>query len=386
MDAPLAAGLEHLLRLFAAQSREHAIMIIGLDARIQWFSEGAQHIFGYKPEEIVGQPCDTMFVPEDRALGIPEHERTIALKGDAAEDDRYLMRKDGSRFWASGIMMALRDAEGRPIAFGKALRNRTDVKEQIEHLRKRAEELDAAVHRKDVFVATLSHELRNPLAPLANALRIIRLSAPPNPDTEYALKVIERQMAVLQRLVDDMLEISRVSAGKVVLRREPLLLQDVLRHAVEASRGHVDSRGHKLDLVLAEGDVPIEGDPDRLHQVFVNLINNACKYTAPGGRIWVKGTLEPAEAVARIEDNGSGIPGDMLPRIFELFTQMDANRPMAQGGLGIGLALVKELVELHGGSVQAKSDGPGKGSEFTVRLPLRPTPEVAENSSASLRR
>jgi len=371
VDNPLQASIETLLRAFAAQSREHALLIIGLDAKIKWFSEGAEHIFGYAASEIVGAWCGTLFTPEDQALGIPDHEREIALAGDAAEDDRYLQRKDGSRFWASGVLIALRDAEGRPICFGKALRNRSEVKEQIETLRNRAMDLESAVKRKDVFIATLSHELRNPLAPLANALRIIRLSAPPNADTEYALKVIERQMAVMQRLVDDMLDISRVGAGKIILRREPLVLQEVLRQAVEATRAAVESRRQTLDLVNPEGEVLIEGDPERLHQVFVNLINNASKYTPPGGHIWVKGTQEPDEAVARVEDNGSGIPGDMLPRIFELFTQMDANRGMAEGGLGIGLALVKDLVELHGGSVQAKSDGPGKGSEFTVRLPLR---------------
>jgi PAS domain S-box-containing protein len=371
VDSPIADRIETLLRMFAAQSREHAIIVVGLDARIKWFSEGAEHIFGYSADEVIGRPDAIMFTPEDQALGIPDHEREVALKGDAAENDRYLQRKDGSCFWASGILMCLRDAEGQPIAFGKALRNRTDFKEQLEQLRNRAMELEAAVKRKDVFIATLSHELRNPLAPLANALRIIRLSATPNADMEYALKVIERQMAVMQRLVDDMLEISRVGAGKVVLRREPLVVQDLLRQAVEATRGAVEARRHKLDLVLADGEIAIDGDPERLHQVFVNLINNACKYTKPGGHIWVKGTQEPGEAVVRVEDNGSGIPGDMLPRIFDLFTQMDSNRPMAEGGLGIGLALVKDLVELHGGSVQAKSDGVGKGSEFTVRLPLR---------------
>jgi two-component system CheB/CheR fusion protein len=374
MDDALPEAVGDLLRRFAAQSREHALMYIGLDANIHWFSEGAEHIFGWKAEEIVGRPCATLFVPEDVAMGIPDHEREIALRGDAAEDDRYLQRKDGSRFWASGVLIPLRAPDGRVIGFGKALRNRTDMKEQIEHLRNRAEELDGALRRKDVFIATLSHELRNPLAPLANAVHIIRLAAPPSPDTEYALKVVERQMAVLQRLVDDLLDISRVGAGKVILQREPILLQELLREAAAAAGPAVDARRHRLDLVQAEGDILVEGDRERLHQVFVNLITNAAKYTPPGGHIWVKSTQEPDEAVVRVEDNGSGIPGDVLPRIFDLFTQVESNRAMAQGGLGIGLALVKDLVQLHGGSVQAKSDGPGKGSEFTVRLPLRCAP------------
>jgi signal transduction histidine kinase len=176
---------------------------------------------------------------------------------------------------------------------------------------------------------------------------------------------------VLQRLVDDMLDLSRVGAGKIELQRRVVSLNEILRSAVESTRSAVAAQRHTLDLLLPDGDVFVEGDPDRLHQVFVNLINNAVKYTPAGGRIWVKGTAEPGEAVARVEDSGVGIPHEMLPRIFDLFTQTESTRGMSQGGLGIGLALVKNLVSLHGGSVQAKSDGPGKGSEFTVRLPLK---------------
>ena len=372
MEAGLPADLATLLRWSAEQSREHALFFIGLDAAIHWASPGAERIFGYGPGELAGLPCAVLFTPEDRALGIPEHERAIALKGDAAEDDRYLLRRDGTRFWASGVLMPLRAPDGRVAAFAKALRNRTELREQLETLRNRAEALEGAVRRKDVFLATLSHELRNPLGPLANAVRIVRLSGPPAPETEYALKVIERQMAVMQRLVDDLLEATRASAGKITLQRERVALQELLRDAIASTRPLVEAHGHALDLVLSEGAIVVEGDPQRLHQVFVNLVNNAVKYTPRGGHIWVKGTQEPGEAVVRVEDNGSGIPGDVLPRIFELFTQVDSHRAMAQGGLGIGLALVKDLVQLHGGSVQAKSDGPGKGSEFTVRLPLAP--------------
>ena len=362
---------EQFLRMAAAQACEQAFIYITPDARIGWFSEGAEHIFGYKSAEIVGKPCAVLFTAEDVANGIPEHERDIASRDSTAEDDRYQVRADGSRFWASGSLIALRDASGRHLGFAKMLRNRTEIKEQIDTARNKAGEMEAALQRRDVFLATLSHELRNPLAPLANAVRIIRMTAPPSGDIEYALKVIERQMSVLERLVDDLLDVARVGAGKLILQRRPLILQDVLRQAVDATRGKVDQRRQTLDLVLAEGGIPIEGDAERLHQVFVNLINNAIKYTPPGGRIWVKGTVEPGEAVARVEDNGSGISGDMLPKLFEMFTQVESSRAMAQGGLGIGLALVKNLVTLHGGSVQAKSDGAGKGSEFTVRLPLR---------------
>ena len=365
---------ERLLALLAGQSREHAILFIAPDGRVSWWSAGAEHVFGYRAEEIVGELADRLFTPEDVARGIPRQEQEIALRGDAAEDDRWQQRADGSRFWASGLVMALRDEAGRHLGFGKILRDRTDVKEQIETLRNRAAELEDAAQRKDAFIATLSHELRNPLAPLANAVQLIRLSAQMGGDVEYAVKVIERQMAVLQRLVDDTLDLSRVGAGKVELRREPLALGGLLREAVESCRAAIDKRDHRVDVVLPDAEIGIEGDPQRLHQVFVNLITNAAKYTPPGGRIWVKGTIEGDEAVARIEDNGVGIPQEMLPGIFELFTQVGTTRRQAEGGLGIGLALVKNLVTLHGGSVQVKSSGPGKGSEFAVRLPLSASP------------
>ena len=361
---------QRFLAMLGAQLREHAIIFITPDARVGWWSPGAAHIFGYPAEEIVGAPYERLFVPEDVERGMPEYERALALRDDAAEDDRWHLRADGSRFWATGALIALKDLGGRHAGFGKILRDRTDIKEQLETLRNRAAELEGLAHRKDVFIATLSHELRNPLAPLANAVQIIRFSSQLGGEVEYAVKVIERQMAVLQRLVDDMLDLSRVGAGKVELQRRALSLGELLRQAVDATRASVEQHGHALDLVLPHGEIRVEGDPERLHQVFVNLVNNAIKYTPRGGRIWVKATVEGEEAVARVEDNGEGIPKEMLPKIFELFTQVERTRPTAQAGLGIGLALVKNLVTLHGGSVTVRSEGPGKGSEFTVRLPL----------------
>ncbi|HYC35543.1 MAG TPA: PAS domain-containing sensor histidine kinase [Usitatibacter sp.] len=371
MSIDFAADPASWLRMLAERSLEHAIMFITPEARIGWWSPGAAHIFGYRAEEILGEPCARLFVPEDIATGIPEQERAIALTDDAAEDDRWQQRKDGSRFWASGILVSLKDAEGRLLGFGKVLRDRTDLKEQIEGLRAEVRDLQGVNGRKDVFLATLSHELRNPLAPLANAVRLIRLSPAYRSEFDYPLKVIERQMGLLQRLVDDILDVARVDTGKIVLQPKPLLLGEVLRNAVDATAAAVQARGHRLELVLPEGPIPFEGDPDRLHQVFTNLITNAVKYTPAGGRIWVKGTVEGEDIVARVEDNGEGIAPEMLPRIFELFVQVDTSRAHSKGGLGIGLAVVRELVALHGGSVQVKSEGHGKGSEFTVRLPPR---------------
>ncbi|HET9651481.1 MAG TPA: ATP-binding protein, partial [Usitatibacter sp.] len=208
---------------------------------------------------------------------------------------------------------------------------------------------------------------------LSNAVGIIRMGGHLDTGMEYAVRVIERQVELLRRLVDDLLDLSRVGAGKIELERRRVALGEILGQAVESVRALADQRRHAIDLVLPADPMVVEGDADRLHQVFVNLLNNAAKYTPPGGHIWVHGTPEGDEAVVHVRDNGVGIPGEMLPKIFELFTQVDSARAYSQGGLGIGLSLVKNLVALHGGTVQVRSDGEGKGAEFTVRLPLQRT-------------
>ena len=362
-----------MLWMFAQQTREHAIVMIDRDGRIAWFSPGAEHIFGYEAHRVVGQPTAILFTPEDVENGMDRLEIAVADSDDAAEDDRWQRRADGSRFWASGMLLALRGEDGERIGYAKVLRNRTDLREQVEGLRGEVQRLDADCKRKDVFLSTLSHELRNPLAPLTNAVRLIRMSSTtPSPEVEYALRVVERQMELLRRLVDDLLDIARVGAGKIEVERERVVLNDVLMQAVESTRSLVEQRRHQLDLAMPDAPIVVDGDGNRLLQVFVNLLNNAAKYTPAGGRIWVHGTMEAQEAVVHVRDTGVGIPTDMQPRIFDLFTQVDSSKPYSQGGLGIGLALVKNLVALHGGSVQVRSDGEGKGAAFAVRLPLRP--------------
>jgi len=367
-DAP---SPEALLVTMLSQAREHAVMLLDPEARVTWWSDGAERIFGYAPGEILGQPVSILFTPEDRAAGLDRTELATASSGTSAEDDRWQLRRDGSRFWASGVMVALPGPGGERLGYGKILRNRTDHKEQVESLRNRVRDLVSTSHRKDVFLSTLSHELRNPLAPLANALQIIRLAATPSPDLEYAIRVIERQMEQLHRLVDDLLDLSRVNAGKMQLERTPVVLNDVLRQSVDAMRASIAHRQQHLEVTIPETPMVVEGDAGRLMQVFVNLLTNAGKYTAHRGHIWLKATVDGTEAVVHVEDDGMGIAPEMLPRIFDLFTQVDTARAHSQGGLGIGLALVKDLVALHGGSVQGRSEGPGHGSQFSVRLPLR---------------
>jgi PAS domain S-box-containing protein len=362
--------LDRLLRLLAEQSDEHAIMFLDLEGRITWWSPGAERIFGMPASEIVGRHGSRLFTEEQVAEGVPEHELAVAARGSAAQDDRWLVRADGSRFWAIGVLLPLRDERGELIGFAKILRNRTDLKEQLESLRNQAEAAAAGNRRKDIFLSTLSHELRNPLAALTDAAEIIRLTAPESPDLDVPLRIINRQVENLRRLVDDLLDLSRINAGKIDLKMQEVKLQEIVERAVESTRPLIRERRHDLQLLLTSAPVYVAADPARLEQVFVNLLSNAAKYTPEGGKLWIKSSTEGREAVVHVEDTGIGIPPELLPRIFKLFTQVEASRPQSKGGLGIGLSLVKRLVTLHGGSVQVRSEGEGKGSQFTVRLPL----------------
>ena len=224
--------------------------------------------------------------------------------------------------------------------------------------------------RKNEFLAMLSHELRTPLAPIGHALEILR-RAPEGPGREAARQTLDRQVRQLVRLVDDLLDVNRIGQGKLHLRRAPLDLHAAIQLAVETSQPLIDAGGHLLDLQLPPpGELTVNGDLPRLTQVVANVLGNAAKYTPPRGRIGLSAARDGEDAVITVVDSGIGITQEMLPRIFDLFTQADAGPDRAQGGLGIGLALVKKLVDLHGGSVSAHSDGVGRGSRFTLTLPL----------------
>ncbi|MBI2877390.1 MAG: PAS domain-containing protein [Candidatus Tectomicrobia bacterium] len=239
--------------------------------------------------------------------------------------------------------------------------------------RKRAEEaVKEANRRKDEFLAMLAHELRNPLGAMSNAVEAIRLHQVNALTYREAQAVLERQVQQMAWLLDDLLDVSRIAHGKIALRKEPVDLARAVAHAVETMRPRVEARGHELEASLPADPLRLEADSTRLEQILINLLGNAAKYTEPGGRIWLSAEREGARAVLRIRDTGVGIPPELLPHVFDLFVQEDRSPDRAQGGLGIGLTLVKSLVEMHGGTVEAHSEGPGKGSEFIVRLPALP--------------
>jgi PAS domain S-box-containing protein len=243
-------------------------------------------------------------------------------------------------------------------------------------------ELKESGTRKDEFLAMLAHELRNPLAPIRSAVQVLHLKGSPVPDARWSRAVIERQVQHLTRLVDDLLDISRITRNKLVLRRSPIELADVITGAVESSRPLIEQLGHELTLSLAPEPVYVDGDAVRLSQVFQNLLNNAAKYTDRGGRISLTAERNDDAVVVRVKDTGVGIPPDTLPRLFEMFYQADRSLERTQSGLGVGLALVRRLVEAHGGRVEARSEGVGKGSEFIVRLPVLTEPAAVPVSQA----
>jgi PAS domain S-box-containing protein len=242
--------------------------------------------------------------------------------------------------------------------------------EDVTALRERADELAEANRHKDEFLATLAHELRNPLAPIRNAVQHLGMEGLTERDVRTAREVIARQVTVMVRLIDDLLDVSRISCNKLDIRKEHVELAAVVDSAVESSRPLIQQCGHELTVSLPPQPVHLEADPIRLAQVLLNLLNNAAKYTKRGGHIWLTAEREGSDAVVSVRDNGIGIPGDMLARIFDMFAQVDRSLEQSQGGLGIGLTLVRRLVDMHDGSIEARSNGVDAGSEFVVRLPI----------------
>jgi PAS domain S-box-containing protein len=299
----------------------------------------------------------------------------IPLVGDGRLIGKFMIYYDAAHaFTEEEVDLAL--TIGRQLAFGVQ-------RKRAEEERARAEgALREADRRKDEFLATLAHELRNPLAPIRNALHLLRLTGGSGPAADRIHEMMERQVGHMVRLVDDLLEVSRITRGKIELRKERVELAAVVRNAVETSRPLVEAARHDLSVSVSGEPVIVEADPVRLAQVVSNLLNNAAKYTDEGGRIAVCARREGGDAVVAIRDSGAGIPEDMLPRIFEMFTQVDRTLGRAAGGLGIGLALTRSVVEMHGGRVEARSDGPGRGSEFVVRLPLAAAEDPAADGGA----
>jgi len=352
------------------QSPMYAVLLLDADGKILTWNKGAEHIFRCPAADAVGKSVDEIFTPEDRKLGLDELERKIAESKVASEDDRWHLRGDGTRFWSSGALCAVRNQQGELLGYGKILRDRTELKERVETLEKQAEAARSADRDKAIAIAKTAHELRNVLASFSVALDMLK---GPTDDSEkriHLVRLMSEHLVIVRRLVEDLMDVERLHAGKVTIVKQTISLQATLQSSCEALKRRCDEKSLSLELIAPEVPLWIQGDGARLQQVFMNLLDNAIKYTPKGGRIWVTATTEGSEAVIHIEDTGIGIPEAMLSRIFDLFTQVSDVDASARSGLGIGLALVKDLVELHGGTVQARSNGVGHGSNFTVRIPI----------------
>jgi PAS domain S-box-containing protein len=355
---------EEVQQRFAAivENSDDAIISKDLNGVILSWNAGATRLFGYTAQEAIGRSVTMLMPPEcvNEEPGILERIR----HGERIDHyETIRRRKDGTLVDISLTVSPLTDERGTVVGASKITRDITD--------RKRAERaLLEADRQKNEFLATLAHELRNPLAPIRNSLNILRLIRGDVPETERVRETMERQVNHLVRLVDDLLDIARISNGKMELRREPIEIASVIRSAVETSKPLIDAQRHQLSITLPHEPLTVEADPLRLSQVVTNLLNNASKYTEPGGQIWLTVCREADEVVISVRDTGIGICADMLPLVLEMFTRTERGKIHSQDGLGIGLALVKRLVELHGGRVEAKSEGEGRGSEFTVRLPV----------------
>lgn len=353
---------EERFRLLVEGVRDYAIFLLDPDGYVSSWNSGAERIKGYKADEIIGQHF-SVFYPIERILEKwPEHELNVARTEERFEEEGWRLRKDSTRFWANIVITALYDENREIWAFAKVTRDLTE--------KKRIEALEIAERQMTEFLAMLSHELRNPLAPIRNATYMLQMKHLDDPELRWSRDVIDRQVTHLTRLIDDLLEVSRIISGNIRLQVEQWDIAAMVTGAIESTRPLMDARRHILEVILPSRTLLVNGDSTRLTQVLVNLLNNAAKYTPEGGRITLS-VIEQGDMVSiSVRDNGTGISADLLEKVFDLFTQGERTLDRSDGGLGIGLTLVRRLVAMHSGTVRASSDGPGQGSEFVVELPL----------------
>jgi two-component system CheB/CheR fusion protein len=361
---------EQQFRALVEQIQDYAIFMTDIDGRATTWNEGVKRVLGFEQAEFIGRNVSSsIFTPEDQARGVPERELAEAAATGKASNDRWMQRKDTTVFWATGITTALRDEKDKLLGFMKVMRDQTEQKNLESELRHAAAELAEASRRKDEFLATLAHELRNPLAPIRTGIEVVKHNQGDPVAIAEACGVIDRQSEQLVMLVDDLLDVSRITRGVFQLRLRRVELATIVRNAIEAAEPFIADKDHRLQVDLSEEAICLDADAARLAQVLANLLVNATKYTPPGGDIWLSTFQRGKEVVISVRDSGIGIPSEKLAYIFEMFAQIE-RREQDYLGLGIGLTLAKRLVELHGGRIDVRSEGSGKGSEFCVTMPL----------------
>jgi PAS domain S-box-containing protein len=336
------------------------IWVAGLEGR-EYVNRETLRFLGCSLEDVRGLKWRDFIHPDDRAAYVAVYDHGIEHR-DIIEGQFRLRRADGEYRWMRSTAMPRFTEEGTFLGFVGCSVDITEIKQSQDKLRE-------ADQRKDEFLATLAHELRNPLAPLRYSLEILRMEGG-SPAVARVHEMMERQINHMDRLVDDLLDVSRITRGKIELRRARVDLATVVRTALETSKPLIELADHQLTMSLPREPLVLDADPIRLAQVLANLLNNAAKYTNEGGKIWLTARREGHEVVVSVRDNGIGIPANLLHKVFGLFSQADQSVGRTRGGLGIGLTLAKRLTEMHGGRIEVRSDGEGKGSEFLVTLPL----------------
>ena len=352
---------EERFRLLVEGVIDYAIITLDQEGFVTSWNNGAAQLNQYPPAEIIGKHFSRLYPHEEILANKPWEDLISAGKIGRTASEGWRVRRDGTRYWSNNVIAALRETESSMRSYYMVTQDLTQ--------RRHAESLVDAAHRTNEFIAMLAHELRNPLAPIRNAVALMQRKGMGDPVLESMRQTIDRQSVQLTRIVDELLDVNRVARGRFSVERRPIDLQEVLARAVESSRPLIEQHGLEFEMEVPPDPLPVNGDTMRLVQVFVNLLNNAAKYTPAPGRVRLEVLRGEREVIVRVHDTGRGIPEDSLERVFELFMQVAPDAGGAQGGLGVGLALVQRIVELHGGRVIARSAGIGLGSEFSVHLP-----------------
>jgi PAS domain S-box-containing protein len=363
---------EEQVRLLIDAVKDYAIFLVDAQGRVQTWNAGAAALTGHEVAEVRDRDFAMFYTPAEIAAGEPARDLTRALAKGRSERERWHLRKDRTMFWSSTVLTPVFDEANGLHGYALVVRDLTDPKRLLE--------LEHSNRRMSEFLAMLAHELRNPLAPIRNAVNVFGVHPAFPHELGPVREVVDRQLAQLTHLVDDLLDIGRIATGKIRLDRRRLDYREVVRSSYDAMVTIAQARGHRLSMSLPEAPVPMIGDAARLAQSLQNLLGNAIRYTPDGGEVRIEVTLDGVDSVTRVADSGRGIPPHELERIFELFSQVDAGDAPDAQGLGIGLSLARTLVEQHGGTLTADSAGNAMGSVFTMRLPMRDGADSSEEA------